>query len=111
MKKVGGNTVAIVQKRKVTKHSIGSGDEAWENVCSLTGWLDISSGDSRRSEYNAKIQESTHVFVCDYQKIDVKAEPCRILIDGEVYDVKYIDDPMRLHYQLEIFLNYLGGES
>ena len=29
-------------------------------------------------------------------------------IDGEDYDVTYIDDPMKLHYHLEIFLKKVG---
>ena len=34
----------------------------------LTGWLDLTGGDSKYTVYNAKVQDSTHVFVADYTK-------------------------------------------
>jgi len=38
-------------------------------------------------------------------------EDRRMLINDEVYDVLYIDDPMNLHQHLEIFLKYIGGQN
>jgi len=40
----------------------------------------------------------------------VKAENSRMIVNGGVYDVKLIDDPMGLHKQLEIYLKYTGGQ-
>lgn len=109
---IGGNTEATIQiNTGTTKDAIGQKVKTWEAVDSLVGWLDLNTGDSRYTTYNAKMQESTHIFVADYKKLDsrIKAENSRILIDGTVYDVKFIDDPMGLHKQLEIYLANIGG--
>lgn len=112
MKGIGGNATAIVQVvTGVEKNAIGEQVEQWEDVQSLKGWLDLSTGDSRYTSYAAKVQESTHVFVADYVALDgrIKPETCRFVIDGRRYDVTMIDNPMELNAQLEIFLKYTGG--
>lgn len=110
---IGGNLTANIQiNTGTTKDATGSKVKKWESVDSLVGWLDLISGDSRYTSYNAKMQESTHIFVADYKKLDerIKAENSRLLINDEVYDVKLIDDPMNLHKQIEIYLAYTGGQ-
>ena len=111
---IGGNITATIQVNTgTTKNAIGSKVKTWENVQSIYGYLDLQAGDSRYNTYNAKMQESTHIFVSDYFKLDarIKAENSRLLIDGSVYDIKLIDDPMGLHKQLEIYLAYVGGQN
>jgi head-tail adaptor len=107
---IGGNTTAIVQRSTTGKNAIGESVKAWEEIGSITGWLDLQSGDSRYTTYNAKMQESTHIFVADYVRLDIKPENSRLIIDGSRYDVMVIDDPMGLHKQLEIYLKYTGGQ-
>ena len=115
---VGGNITALMQ---VTvpgkKNSIGEKTSDWVDVIHLKGWLDYQSGDSKRSIYNAKIEESTHVFLCDSfdlnnKKKDVKITPenARMIINGQLYDILLIDDPMEMHQHLEIYLKYAGGQ-
>lgn len=110
---IGGNTVVDLQIMSTIKNEIGESIEDWESVGSITGFLDLSSGDSRYTSYNTKIQESTHIFISDYVPLDVrvKAENSRIVDeDGLIYDVMLIDDPMKLHKQLEIYLKFTGGQ-
>ena len=109
---IGGNTVAQLQTCTSEKNEIGEGVRRWKTVCELTGFLDLSSGDSKYTTYNAKVQESSHIFICDWQQLDssVKAENSRLMVNNEVYDVMLIDDPMGLHRQLEIYLQYRGGQ-
>ena len=110
---IGGNTTAALQISTTTKNEIGEGVKSWKTVNEIKGFLDLSSGDSKHDTFNAKIQESTHVFVSDWKQLDasVKAENSRIVVNGEVYDVMMIDDPMGLHKQLEIYLQYRGGQN
>lgn len=109
MKSIGGNiTVSLQKKISSGKNAIGESVETWEEFDSLTGWLDLSNGDSGNT-FNAKIQESTHVFLCDYKDLGVDPDECRMLAKGDVYQVQLIDDPMELHQHMEIFLKYLGG--
>lgn len=107
---IGGNTTAEIQVKTTTKNAIGEAVPAWETVQSITGWLDFQGGDSKHTSFNAKVQESTHIFLADYVALDVKAENSRALVNGERYDVMLIDDPMGLHKHLEIFLKYTGGQ-
>ena len=109
MTEVGGNTTAQLQVCRTAKNSIGEQIPSWETEYMLTGWLDLSSGSASYNTFNAKVQESSHVFLCDYVPISVKAESCRVVIDHEVYDVLLIDDPMGMHFQLELYLKYTGG--
>lgn len=111
MKEIGGNIEALLQTQNgFTKNAIGERVPNWETVETLMGFLDYQAGDSKYLSYDAKIQESTHVFICDFTPLSVKAENSRMIIKGERYDVMLLDDPMELHYQLEIYLKYTGAQ-
>lgn len=112
MAKIGGNTIAQIQRKNgVTKDKDGEQVPNWKGVMEITGWLDLSSGDSRYTTYSAKVQESSHVFICDYVKLPegITPENSRMVAAGKTFDITLIDDPMELHKQLEIFLKYTGG--
>ncbi len=109
---IGGNIAGQIQLYKTETNIIGEREKIWETVDDITGFLDLSTGDSKYTTYNAKIQESTHIFLADYKELDsrIKAENSRMIINGKVYDIMVIDDPMELHKQLEIYLKYTGGQ-
>lgn len=110
---IGGNTTISIQTKTTIKNAIGESVETWNTVQNLIGWIDLSGGSSSYTTYDAKIQDSTHVFICDYVPLDasIKAENSKIIDDGgKVYDVMLIDDPMNLHKQWEIYLKYTGGQ-
>ncbi len=109
---IGGNTTAEIRVRSTIKNEIGGTSKTWTTVQSIKGWLDLSGGDSKYTTYNAKVQESTHVFVCDCVPLDtrIKTENSRMVINNHVYDILLIDDPMEMHMQLEIYLKYTGGQ-
>ena len=112
MKGIGGNTDAIIQIGTTSRNAIGEQVKTWQDVQTLHGWLDSVSGDSQYSTYNAKVKESSDVFVCDYQPLDsrISEENSRLINDGKVYDIMHIDDPMKRHLQWEIYLKYTGGQ-
>ena len=105
---IGGNITAKLQKKSTTQNEIGESITDYADEYTLNGWLDFTGGTSHNNNYNTKFQESTHVFICDYQPIDLKPEECRFVCKDEVYEVLIIDDPMELHEQLEILLKYVG---
>ena len=118
---IGGNKGHILQVCTTTTNEIGEAVKGWHDVMDLSGWLDYQSGDARFGTYNAKIQESTHVFVGDYQpipknisvdgiEVKVNAESCRMVAKSQNYDVVLIDNPMELNRQIEIYLKYTGGQ-
>ena len=105
---IGGNIEATLQIiSSLETNSIGERIPVWSNVRSLWGWLDLSGGDSKYT-YDAKLQESTHIFLTDYAPIDLKATDKRLMVNGVAYEVLLIDDPMGLHQQLEIYLKFVG---
>ncbi|WP_415967917.1 head-tail adaptor protein [Emergencia timonensis] len=109
---IGGNTIAQLQRLTVKRNEFGEQVKDWSRVTELMGWLDLSSGDSKYLTYNAKVQESTHIFICDYVRLpdEITAESSRFAVDGRVFDIMLIDDPMGMHRQLEIYLKYTGGQ-
>ena len=109
---IGGNITAIIQISTVSQNSIGEQVKSWTDKQSLKGWLDLQSGDSKYSSYNAKIQESTHIFISDYVPLadGISAENSRMIINGKRYDIMLIDDPMEMHKHLEFFLKFTGGQ-
>lgn len=136
---IGGNLTALIQVKDAgTKNSIGERIHQWVDVASVKGFLDLSSGDTYNNNFNARIQESTHIFLCDFQSfkglsgqwvwdtlkfssgkistakldkvVDVTSENARLLIDGQIYNIQLIDDPMHLHQHLEIYLKFVGGQ-
>lgn len=113
MNGIGGNTLATIQIRTGSeRNEIGEIYPEWHYAQTIKGWLDLASGDSRYTTYYAKVQESTHIFIADYVELDSKitAESSRMVINGRVYDIMLIDNPMGMNEQLEIYLKYTGGQ-
>lgn len=112
MKGIGGNITAVIQTYKVSQNAIGEQVKSWADKQSIKGWLDLQAGDSKYSTFNAKIQESTHIFIADYVPLadGIRAENSRMIINGKRYDILLIDDPMEMHKQLEIYLKFTGGQ-
>ena len=111
---IGGNITATIRVSESSMNEIGEMIQAWKDVQKIKGWLDLSSGDSKYGTYNAKIQESTHVFVSDYVALDsrINAENAQMVINGKRYDVLLIDNPMEMQTgsQLEFYLKFTGGQ-
>lgn len=110
MYRIGGNTTAKIQTKDAgTKNGIGERIHTWVDAVTLTGFLDYMTGDSKYATFNAKLQETTHIFICDYQQLTVTSETSRLIHEGKTYEILLIDDPMGLHQQLEIYLKYVGA--
>ena len=110
---IGGNTELIIQSlSEFVKHDEnGKKIVDYKSRNPILGWLDLVAGDSRY-DYKAKIEDSTHIFICDYTNLDdVNIEESRAIEKGEIYEIKYIDDPMELHAQIEIYLKKVGGQN
>lgn len=136
--KIGGNIQALLQvKDNSTKNAIGEREHKWYDVTALKGWLDLATGTSDYLNFNAKVQDSTHVFICDFKSlknlsgewvwnplnlingiinqnnktgtVDVTSENARMVIKDKVYAIQLIDNPMEMNYQLEIYLKYVDS--
>ena len=113
MANIGGNITGIIQTKSSTKkNKAGEVVQNWADAFSQVGWLGMQSGDSKRTNFNAKIEESTHVFLCDYHSgiYALADEDTRMIIKGKMYDVLLIDNPDEMDEQLEIYLRKVGGQ-
>lgn len=116
MSHISGDTEAVVQIRKVEPDEYVIDRPRWQDAFDkpLKGTLDLTDADTYKSMRN-RVEDSDYVFICDYFDPCVDGEKLttensRILIDGEVYEVRLYDDVMRLHEHMEIYLKYLGGQ-
>ena len=105
---IGGNIKAVLEIKIDGKNAIGEPTEDWKPYMTFEGFLDFMSGSADYANYNAKIQERTHVFISDYIFIDKEESECRLTVNGKHYEVTLFDDPMELHKQIEIYLKYVG---
>lgn len=137
---IGGNIQALIQVKEIgAKNRLGERIIKWVDCTSLLGWLDLETGDSNRLNFNAKIQESTHIFLCDFTSlkglstkwvwnpfnfltgiintdeqetvVDATSENARMVIQGLVYEILLIDNPMNMNEHLEIYLKFVGGQD
>lgn len=109
---IGGNRTATIQTKTTIKNAIGERVTTWTDTATIKGFLDFQSGQNDISTYNAKIQETTHLFLCDYSQLagkGVTAENARFVCDGVVYNILLIDDVQEMHKHLEIYLKYVGA--
>ena len=111
MANIGGNITGILQTKTTAKNDIGEAVKAWTDAFLPIGWLGLQSGDSKYTSYNAKIEESTHVFLCDHNPgiYALADRDTRMIIKGFVYDVLFIDNPDEMDEQLEIYLRRVGA--
>lgn len=113
MRGIGGNVTAVIQTATAAQNAIGEHVRKWSNAQTLKGWLDLSGGNSKYTNYSTKLQESTHIFVADYVPLaGIEPENSRMVIGGKVYDILLIDNPMEMGSgsQLEIYLKFTGGQ-
>lgn len=106
---IGGNKIAIVQTKTTSKNAFGEVENSWDDVVTIKGFLDYTGGDgSYKSNFKGAVEETTHLFICDYVALEVTPTSCRLMCDDKVYDVLMIDNPMDLNKHLEFFLKYNG---
>jgi hypothetical protein len=114
MANIGGNMVGVIQvKGEQTTNAIGEKEWQWTNACCQVGWLGKQSGDSKYTTFNAKVEESTHCFLCDYNEtiysLANDKRDKRMIIKDTVYDILLIDNPDEMNEQLEIDLRRVGA--
>ena len=105
---IGGNVDLKIKSKVNTKNSIGENVVSWIDYKTIHGFLDFMTETTGRTNYNSKIVESTHVFICDYVEINKPLTELKAYCNNKEFDITYIDDPMNLHKHLEIFLKYIG---
>ena len=106
---IGGNVDAIIQVETSSKNAFGEIENTYKDLTTVKGFLDYVGGDgSYKNNFKGELEETTHIFICDYENVASKATPTtsRMIIDDKIYDILYIDNPMNLNEHLEIMLKY-----
>ena len=106
---IGGNVDAIIQVETSSKNAFGEKETTYKDLTTVKGFLDYVGGDgSYKNNFKGELEETTHIFICDYDSITANAEhtTSRMIIDDKIYDILYIDNPMNLNEHLEIMLKY-----
>lgn len=114
MGNIGGNILGTVMTKTTSgKNAIGEPVLEWHEAFSIMGWLGLQSGDSKRVNFYSKIEESSHVFLCDYHSgiYALANQDTRMTIKGNMYDVLLIDNPDEMDEQLEIYLRKVGASN
>ena len=111
MASIGGNITGVIQTKKTINNEIGESEITWADAFSHKGFLDMQSGDSDYSKHKTKLEESTHVFLCDFHSgiYALADQDTRMICKGMIYDVLMIDNPMEKNEQLEIYLRKVGA--
>ena len=106
---IGGNADAIIQVETSSKNAFGEIENTYKDLTTVKGFLDYVGGDgSYKNNFKGELEETTHIFICDYDSITANAEPTtsRMVINNKNYNVLLIDNPMNLNEHLEIMLKY-----
>lgn len=115
MANIGGNIAGVIQTKapEGQKNAIGEVVNVWQDTFTMSGWLGLQSGDSKRTTFNSKIEESTHIFLTDYHSgvYGLADQDTRMILKGNMYDVLLIDNPDEMNEQLEIYLRKVGGQN
>lgn len=98
---------AIILRYKATEQKNRLGQIIYDYAKSetLTGWLDMLSG--TEADRAQALQSSTHVYITKQTDIKLTMSD-RLSIDGQVYEVTYVDNPVNLGHHLEIYLKVAG---
>lgn len=98
--------MVIVQRRTKTDDGMGGVTYDWTDHLTIEGGtLDQLSGDEVLA--SEKLGElSSHIFIV-FEILDIKRTD-RMVIDGNIYDIKNVDNPLNMDRQLEIKLEYTG---
>ena len=108
---IGGNVMARVARSVKGKNAQGIPvEESTTAIMKIVGWLDYQDGKAAHQAYEAKLQDTTHVFLSDYDPDFAKLSTSNLflLAGGRRYEVLLIDDPMGMHEHLETFLKHVG---
>lgn len=113
--RIGGKTVLRLERRSAKDISpygealLQKADKGME----LLGWLDLLGNENAYQKHKASIKAATHIFIADYRPLGdfakASMQELSARINGDQYQVVYLDNPMGMNEQWEIFLARTEG--
>ncbi|GFZ30733.1 hypothetical protein CSC2_12590 [Clostridium zeae] len=99
-------SVCVINK---LENGIGGFIEVPTELFKVKGFLDLLSGEEKTTN-NSFMEESTHIFLTEYIE-GIKRKVHYIKDEqGNRYDITLVDDPMKFHRHLEIYLKFIGDK-
>ena len=108
MRKIKGNaSCTFYTKKSGALNEIGEATTEWQEYASKLGVLDYISGTTQR-DYKVKLEDSTHIFMCNYFERPKDENNLTASIKGIEYEVVKVDNVMEMNVHFEIYLKQLG---
>ncbi len=95
---------AFIQRAVDVSDDAGYKVSSWQTVYIIKGCLDMVSGNSSYMAHSEQTQY-THIFICRPFSLLVTPKD-RVVIGNSVFDIVFIDDPVRMKHHTEIQLKY-----
>ena len=98
---------ATIQRYTTVDDGYGGEKQEWQDYLEVDGFLDQLNADEVLA--SEKVQAiSTHVFIT-FEIEDITPSD-RAIIDGWMYNIQNVDNPMQMDRQLEIQMEFTGDK-
>jgi len=102
---IKGNIQGTFRRKQDVRNARGENDAIWVNVATVIGILDFNNQpQTERIKYSAKMEESTHIWFCDYFPMDIPVHELRFYCRGHEYDVLILDEVQFQGQHYEVWL-------
>lgn len=96
-----------VQIRTNEPDGIGGFENVWNDISSMSGYLDFSAGTDQNVVQNADTEGSTHILIVPRMAgVNLSNKMRLVGIDERIYYILYVDNPMGMNHHLEVYLRY-----
>jgi len=104
MKAVEGNISGSLCKRETVRNQFGENVPTLVQVAELWGYLDMTTEETERAKYGAKLESSTHFFFTDYVPLPENIHQLVMIVKGMTFDVLLCDNVQERNEHWEIYL-------
>lgn len=92
----------LLKRAKIGENELGQETYSYKRTAVFAGYMDMLTGDEALDKM-AYVKDSTHVILT--KDMTVRAEiDDKIEVNGQTYDLTYVDDPVNIGHHLEIYV-------
>ncbi|MCL1950442.1 MAG: head-tail adaptor protein [Turicibacter sp.] len=100
------NIQGTFKRKQDARTARGENEPIWTDIADIWGILDFQDEQTERISYKGKMEQSTHVFYCDYFPLEYPVHELKFICRGKEYDILLIDDVQfwGVHYEIALKL-------
>lgn len=98
----------IIQHKTQQDDDIGGFKEAWSDLKTVPGYIDLLQGTDENTVQQAFMEQSTHIAVIPEYVPGITDKMRVVDEDRRFYEVTYSDNPVGVGHHLELYLNFGG---